>query len=1229
MTAVVDPRAALGEMAEYDDTTHDATAAAVDAGGAGDAQPDGHDSSWAGEAGASSGGGGGAYGDDAWSGEEMLLRAARDGDALRVARLVEDDGVDVNCFDDVGNTPLHAACAFGRVVCAKRLLALGADVAARSHAGSTPLHAAATNGNLRTVEDLVLAGAPVVARTVEGITARDMAERLGLHEVVAYLKLAARSARMVNVRSREAQQLVDEAHAREADARGKLNAASGTLRAVVASGHPDPSIRHGAARALVHEASVDVCRDGSADAIIDHMLATTCPLVPEPPRLAASEGERWLPSRYEWRTRDATPEEWQDLDQNAYFQLVGRRAGGAEARREEQLGRVMPAYVSPSTIAYQIMCFAGGDNRLRLMKGMTPFHLRGESSRARGDYTRLARLFEKDYEVPRMLQRVAYPQHPNIVNVLHVFRGASMILKPFVPSVLAQMGRLRHESAVAAVTTYAVFEWLPHTVGSVVADAAARDSDPPFGIDVPRMVFWLLQACYALAHMQLKGGVAHCHIRPNNVYVEPDTDRVVIGDFQHSVTCRTGDNQPRPFVDPYDLGARDGRDPWKPVEVLMALKYGPEGPPDVDDEVRVDVAVEKRKVKQARLAEQLSSADAASTFATTVTATHSSSPEGDTSDADSHGGGRLRGGGSSIREASTPVRGHSRSAGRPPRAQRHSASPGTADREGGYSSGAAGTATARTAQLHSALAGPTGYASESGRSVKFSDVEYVSDAGERVVRTLDGSAGEGGDVAADDSSMLSQLDSLGRGSGDGGSTTGAATMSVGSLFSIGSLRSSARAESASRMRSMTQMWFRRSAMLAQAHRVEADPRAMARRLRVNPGVAASLDDSDGADRYIAKQEARALKSRVVEKSKWEKELTEDGYQFFYNVETGMSMWHRPLEYKSDSDSEDESVIAATSMGLTDSVASMRSAGGRTVAGAAGSGDSGAQPLPAITEGWEFGDGDSDVLTTVTADNVDSVLATPQRPLRSVESKGLPETPPPSSFRSELAQQSGVTIEHLLSKWDVFSLGRTFFTVLRPRVKPPIYSRDKRTKDAEFPDTIAEYSTRVIPVLPECYPLAFQGVLRGMVRADPNRRMSAVDAADILEVVLFGPHEEDTLFRGRSKVDEHAMAEWLRRERASAAFKVHQLESMTYEGPDERDTLENDTPRRQWLLANRHRYLMRATVPHLLRAFKMTRDAELEAEYAHRRASEAEAELLRLASRSSVSAGLESSQSARS
>ncbi len=92
-----------------------------------------------------------------------------------IARLLLDQGADVNAPDNFSNTPLHLAVRHPALV--ELLLARGAQVGARNAFGNTPLHLAV--GDRRVVELLLAAGADARARNLFDKTPLDNSLRGG------------------------------------------------------------------------------------------------------------------------------------------------------------------------------------------------------------------------------------------------------------------------------------------------------------------------------------------------------------------------------------------------------------------------------------------------------------------------------------------------------------------------------------------------------------------------------------------------------------------------------------------------------------------------------------------------------------------------------------------------------------------------------------------------------------------------------------------------------------------------------------------------------------------------------------------------------------------------------------------------------------------------------------------------------------------------------------------
>jgi uncharacterized protein len=93
----------------------------------------------------------------------QLLRAAARGDTDRVAALLQ-RGADVNCSNEVRQSPLLKAAEYGWPRTALQLLRCCADANHADRRGSTALHYAAHRGHAGTVEVLVGDGGADVAR---------------------------------------------------------------------------------------------------------------------------------------------------------------------------------------------------------------------------------------------------------------------------------------------------------------------------------------------------------------------------------------------------------------------------------------------------------------------------------------------------------------------------------------------------------------------------------------------------------------------------------------------------------------------------------------------------------------------------------------------------------------------------------------------------------------------------------------------------------------------------------------------------------------------------------------------------------------------------------------------------------------------------------------------------------------------------------------------------------
>jgi hypothetical protein len=102
-------------------------------------------------------------------GRTQLHYCARNGLTSCVKRLLSIRNINVNVKDDeYGRTPLHFAAMIGHVEIARLLLQNGAEVNARSKYGTTPLHSAAFQGHVDILHLLVENGADLEAQSNDG-----------------------------------------------------------------------------------------------------------------------------------------------------------------------------------------------------------------------------------------------------------------------------------------------------------------------------------------------------------------------------------------------------------------------------------------------------------------------------------------------------------------------------------------------------------------------------------------------------------------------------------------------------------------------------------------------------------------------------------------------------------------------------------------------------------------------------------------------------------------------------------------------------------------------------------------------------------------------------------------------------------------------------------------------------------------------------------------------------
>lgn len=110
----------------------------------------------------------------------ILFRASQLGRTDLMQRVLE-DGAQATYSNHNGETPLHAAAAYGHITAAQMLISKGADTNARTVKNWTPLHNAARFGHVRVATYLVHHGAKVNMWNSDGKTPKGLAEIAGFY----------------------------------------------------------------------------------------------------------------------------------------------------------------------------------------------------------------------------------------------------------------------------------------------------------------------------------------------------------------------------------------------------------------------------------------------------------------------------------------------------------------------------------------------------------------------------------------------------------------------------------------------------------------------------------------------------------------------------------------------------------------------------------------------------------------------------------------------------------------------------------------------------------------------------------------------------------------------------------------------------------------------------------------------------------------------------------------
>jgi ankyrin repeat protein len=113
--------------------------------------------------------------------------------AVRVARLLLEQGVDVNSEDKDRSSPLHSACYSGKLEIARALLHHGANANAKNDQGETPLHQVSQGGYESQTDGVGIAkllldrGVDVNSRDENGVTSLHLASWCGRLEIARLL----------------------------------------------------------------------------------------------------------------------------------------------------------------------------------------------------------------------------------------------------------------------------------------------------------------------------------------------------------------------------------------------------------------------------------------------------------------------------------------------------------------------------------------------------------------------------------------------------------------------------------------------------------------------------------------------------------------------------------------------------------------------------------------------------------------------------------------------------------------------------------------------------------------------------------------------------------------------------------------------------------------------------------------------------------------------------------
>jgi ankyrin repeat protein len=127
-----------------------------------------------------------------------LLHCAADAGSVETARILIENHVGVNSFDDEKKTPIHYACAKGALDVVKLLVDNGAILDLSDTSGRTPFLFACSSDNLELVKFLSERGAQLDHESTKGNTALHIACKFGRLELVKWLVANGLKADQVN-----------------------------------------------------------------------------------------------------------------------------------------------------------------------------------------------------------------------------------------------------------------------------------------------------------------------------------------------------------------------------------------------------------------------------------------------------------------------------------------------------------------------------------------------------------------------------------------------------------------------------------------------------------------------------------------------------------------------------------------------------------------------------------------------------------------------------------------------------------------------------------------------------------------------------------------------------------------------------------------------------------------------------------------------------------------------